>query len=574
MTDRTNETNLESNSTSNPATRKVLSLTICLSLGVVVLCAVITYLFIERNDLQKQLTENQQELLTKQKIAVHQALKTENLLARDVARATQRTERTLAQLNTLKQRLLLEQAKVQRLRDVTGKYATQLPMKYKDCNLVFVSFDALQAGHVGFLGYPRNVTPTIDRIAEQSFAFQHAYSVASWTVPATFSWFTGVYPSEHRMVNKFAVYQPPVKKMAKLKNLAPNLVTLAEIMKQNGYTTAGFTGNAGVSGGFGYETGFDIYYYPKATFGRLDGSVPRAIRWIEQHKEKKFFLFLHGYDVHGQSAPAEWFDYRFVDAGYDKRYTGSPREQERLREEGLQKGKLTLRDQDVRFWRAIYDEKIHRADAHFQTFLTKMDQLGLTKKTLFVLTSDHGTEFYEHRRFDHGFTLYNELLHVPLFIKLPGQTPGRIIPDRVSSIDVLPTILDLLDVEIPTVAQKQFHGKSLAPALRGNPVKRDVFSETDYREYTFKRSIITPTGWKLIYTLEDKTRELYNLATDPGEQNNLVDTEPAEADRLEQKLFAHFQSIGHDLTKKNWKTGLNPVYNSQAKDQTQYHKGK
>lgn len=164
------------------------------------------------------------------------------------------------------------------------------------------------------------------------------------------------------MTNKFAVYRPPVQKLANLKELSPGLVTLAEIMKRNGYVTGGFTGNAGVSGGFGYEQGFDVYHCVPGTFGGLDRSIPRALAWLRANRDRKFFLFLHGYDVHGQNTPADGFDYRFVDREYDRKYTGSGQEQEALREQGLERGRLTLRDADVRFWRAIYDEKIQRAD--------------------------------------------------------------------------------------------------------------------------------------------------------------------------------------------------------------------
>lgn len=439
-------------------------------------------------------------------------------------------------------------------------------LKFKDYNIILVSFDALQAAHVGCLGYPRNVTPALDAVAKEGYSFTHNYSVASWTVPASMTWFTGVYPSEHRMTNKYAVFQPPVEKLANLKDLAPELVTLADIMRQNGYATVGFTGNAGVSGGFGYEQGFDVYVHDKEKFGGLEESIPRALAWLKANKDKKFFLFLHGYDAHGQNTPAAGFDYRFVDKDYDKKFTGSEQEQEALREEGLDKGQLTLRDADVRFWRAIYDEKINRADERFKHFLEEYDKLGLTGKTLFVLTSDHGTEFYEHRRFDHGFTLYDEQLHVPLIIKLPGQTTGKIITDRVSSIDVMPTILDLMDVQVSEKAKKQLQGNSLVPAMKGEPVTRDVFSETDYRLFTFKRSIITQDGWKLIYTLETKGRELYDLNADPGETKNRADAEPKRADELERKLFAHFQSIGHDLKSKRWQVGFNPVYNFPTKE--------
>jgi arylsulfatase A-like enzyme len=449
--------------------------------------------------------------------------------------------------------------------DAAKKALSKLPLKYKDYNVVLVSFDALQAAHVGSLGYKRNVTPTIDAMAKEGFNFTRNMSVASWTVPASMTWFTGVYPSEHRLTNKFAVLNPPNNKLSNLKELSPDLVTLAEVLKENGYATGGFTGNAGVSGGFGYNQGFDQYFFEKGKFGSMGISIPKAMDWLKENKNKKFFMFLHGYDMHGQNVPAEGFDYRFVDKGYDKKFTGSAKEQEALREEGLEKGSVALRDEDVKFWRAIYDEKIQRADTMFKGFLAELEKMGLMDKTIFVLTSDHGTEFHEHKRFDHGFSLYDELIHVPLIIKLPKVKAGKVIKDQVSSIDVMPTVLDLLDVKISDKLKKQLRGASLVPALKGKTVAKDVYSETDYRQYTYKRSIITKDGWKFIYTLEDKSRELYNLNTDPGETKNLVDVEPRRAYELEQKLFTHFASIGHDLNAKQWIPGLNPVYDSQAK---------
>ncbi|GAM09274.1 arylsulfatase K [Geobacter sp. OR-1] len=442
----------------------------------------------------------------------------------------------------------------------------KLPLKYKDYNVVFVSFDALQAAHVGSLGYSRNVTPTIDAMAKKGFNFTNTISVASWTVPASMTWFTGVYPSEHRLTNKFAIFNPPSNNvLSNLKKLSPELVTLAEVLKQNGYATGGFTGNAGVSGFFGYDQGFDQYFFEKGKFGSMGVSIPKALDWLKENKNKKFFMFLHGYDCHGQNIPEGGFDYRFVDKGYDKKYTGSAKEQEALREEGLEKGSVAVRDEDVKFWRAIYDEKIQRTDARFKKFLEEYEKMGLLDKTIFVLTSDHGTEFFEHKHMDHGFSLYDELIHVPLVITLPKQKSGKIITDQISSIDVMPTILDLLDVKMPEKAKNQLRGASLVPAMKGKSVAKEVYSETDYRQYTYKRSVITKDGWKFIYTLENKNRELYNLKKDPKELKNVVDQEPRIAYELEQKLFAHFKSIGHDLSAKQWIPGLNPVYDSQAK---------
>jgi arylsulfatase A-like enzyme len=438
------------------------------------------------------------------------------------------------------------------------------PFKYTDYNLVFVSFDALQAAHVGALGCPRNTTPTLDALAKGGVTFSRAYSVASWTVPASMTWFTGVYPSEHRMTNKFVTYNKQEQKIANLKDVAPELITLADVLRANGYATAGFCGNAGVSSGFGYDQGFDIYRHPTGTFGGFDRSVPQALEWLRANRDRKFFLFLHGYDVHGQYLPAGGLDYRFVEPDYDRKYLGSPHEQELLREEGLDRGRLALRDADVQFWRAVYDEKVQRADSRFADFLKEFDALGISDRTIFVITSDHGTELYEHRRFDHGFTLYDEQVRVPLFFKLPDAR-GASVPDRVSSIDLMPTVLELLSVSVPEKARKQLRGKSLVPAMRGARVSRDVFSETNYRAYTYKRSVLTPDGWKLIYTLESRSRELYDLNTDPCETRDLAPTEKARADELQKRVFAHFESIGCDLTLRKWETGLNPVYPSQGK---------
>lgn len=438
-------------------------------------------------------------------------------------------------------------------------------MKYRDHNVVLISFDALQAAHVGCLGYERDVTPNLDAFAAGSFRFERNYSVASWTVPSSMTWFTGVYPSEHGLTNKFAVYSAQEKRPARLAELAPNITTLAQVLQQNGYATGGFTGNAGVSGDFGFAQGFDTYYHEKQKFGSFDQSIPAALQWLDVHGNRKFFLFLHGYDCHGQFSPVGGYDFRFVDRQYDGKFRGTQQEQELLREEGLARGRLELRDADVQFWRAIYDEKIQRADEKFGKFLREFKQRGLLEKTLFIVTSDHGTEFYEHQRLDHGFSLYDEQLRVPLVIKLPGQKSGQPIAERVSSISLMPTILDLLDVPLSESLHQQLRGVSLVATLQGQHVPQDAFAETNYREYTYKRSIIAPEGWKLIVTLENNERELYRLDLDGAEQNNLVTQEPERAEELQRRLFEHFRSIGHDLTAVRWQPGLNPVYESQGK---------
>ena len=425
--------------------------------------------------------------------------------------------------------------------------------RYAGYNVLLVSFDALQASHVSHLGYSRNTTPVIDKIAKEGFSFKNAIAQASWTLPATMTWFTSLYPSEHRCINKYSVYTEKEKILTDLKKLSPDVITLAEVLKKNGYITAGFNGDAGVGGHFGFNKGFDVYVDgPK--FSGMNQSIPKALEWLKNNHKKKFFMFLHGYDCHGQFDPPHGYTRKFVDPGYEGLLKGGKEEEEKLREEGLDKGYITLSGEDVKFWRSLYDEKINDADRRFGEFLEEFKKLGLLDKTIIILVSDHGTEFYEHKRFDHGFSLYDELIRTLLVFKLPDAQGGKIIEDQVRGIDIMPTLFDLLGVKAPKKADAQIKGISLAPLMNGGHMNLDAFSETDYRLITHKRSLRTYDGWKFIYTMETGQKELYDLKNDPGELNNLIEKEPRIAYESEQKLFGWLKSMGQDENyhKKIW----------------------
>lgn len=419
------------------------------------------------------------------------------------------------------------------------------PGEYAGYNILFVSFDALQAAHVSHLGYFRATTPVIDRFAREGFSFKNAISSSSWTVPASMSWFTSLYPSQHKCTNKYSTYTERENILTNLKQLSPDAVTLAEVLKANGYVTAGFNGDAGVSGKFGFSQGFDVYVDgPK--FGGMDYSIPKAMEWLKKNSDKKFFLFLHGYDCHGQFDPPQGYRKRFVDFNYTGALRGGKEEQGKFREEGLKKGYIDLTDEDVKFWRALYDEKIHDADERFGQFMQEFEKMGLLDKTIVVLTSDHGTEFYEHKRFDHGFSLYDELIHVPLVMRLPKVPGNKIITDQARAIDIMPTLFDLLKIKASKDLNNQIKGVSLVPFMNGQHMDLDAFSETDYRLYVFKRSIRAYDGWKFIYSMDTGQRELYNLNQDPGELNNLAEKDKKIAYELEQKLFSWLKSMGQD----------------------------
>lgn len=439
------------------------------------------------------------------------------------------------------------------------------PSSGPDYNVVIFSFDGLQAKHLNKEGYPVKTTPNLDKFLDKSYFFKNTVSPAPWTVPSHISIFTSLFPSEHKVVNKFVSFNPndtgakSVK--ANLKELSPKVKTITEILKKNGYITGAFTGGAGVSASFGLGAGFDTYY-DKDMFGGFDISSNKAEEWLSQNKDKKFFMFLHGYDVHGQHTPKDGYDYRYVKKPYKGKYTGSTIEQGKLREENLANGGLNLSKEDQDFWRAIYDEKINDADQSFGEFLEFLDKLDLTKKTIIITISDHGTEFFEHKGIDHGHTLYGELLDTLFAIHLPEQQDGKVVTDLVSTLDLTPTLLNILNLK--DKISNDMKGVDLSPSFSDQDVSHDVFSETDYRLYTHKRSITTKDGWKFIITMENLNKELYNLNNDPNEQNNLVNVESKIAYELEQKVYNHLKVMRAD--QGPWIIGCLPVYNDQCQN--------
>lgn len=433
-----------------------------------------------------------------------------------------------------------------------------------DCNVIVVAYDALQAEHVSHLGYGVETTPMIDTLAKQGVSFGNAISAASWTVPSYMSIFTGLYPSEHKVVNKFSLFSRDKKTISNLRELSPDVQTLAEVFKANGYATGGFTGDAGVSAQFGYDKGFDVFTDEKV-FGSMENSAGHALEWLEKNKENKFFMFLHGYDSHGQYKVEDGYKGRFMPADYKGKFKGTSEEQRVLREDGLAKGSIDLTEEDVEFWRGWYDSKIRDADDRFAEFWQDIDRLGVKDKTIIIILSDHGTEFYEHKRFDHGFSLYDELVHVPLVFTVPGLSAKGIIPDQVTTLDVAPTLFDIIGIDPGQKYKSQMRGKSLLSYLQtGKGESRDVFMETDYRNYTHKRGVRTADGWKFIWTMETGMKELYDLKNDPLETRNMAMENKEVSVNLEKSIEDFIETTGQNLSGP-WNVGCVPVYVDQCK---------
>lgn len=413
------------------------------------------------------------------------------------------------------------------------------PLQYKDCNLILIALEPLGANHVSSYGYGKKTTPNLDAFAANGFLFENAVSSSSWSLPAFMSWFTSLYPSRHKVVNKYSTFTEQAKVLANLSELSPGTTTMARIFRQNGYRTAGFTGDASLSRDYGFGLGFEEYYDGKR-FGGFDLTMPKAVAWLSEHKNEKMFLFVQGYDVHGRFPLDQQYVKDFLGEQYAGPFKGTEEEYWKLRNLNIENGEISVTEEDMRLWRAVYDAKIFAADKRFGVFIERLREMGLLEKSIIIFSSGSGNEYNEHGRIDHGFSLYEELVHVPLIIMIPGRHGDR-VHDLVRTVDILPTVIDLLDLSVSPQAKKQLQGVSLVPLLAGEHLNLSGISETDYLQRAFKRSIKTNDGWKLIVSLDSEKRELYNLNDDPGERNNLIESEGRKAYELEQLLFSHLR---------------------------------
>lgn len=415
-----------------------------------------------------------------------------------------------------------------------GEPAEASSLKYPGYNLILIAFEPLGANHVSSYGYNRQTTPNLDAFAKDALFFENAVSPSSWSLPVFMSWFTSLYPSQHKVTNKYSRYTEKEQVLARLSELAPEAVTLPQVLQQNGYRTAGFAGGASLSGDFGFAAGFERYFDAEK-FGGFDLLMPKALSWLQEVRDQRFFLFVQGYDVHGRFPLERRNLDTFLGAPYHGPYAGTEEEYWTLRNRSISEGNFSMSDEDIRFWNAVYDTKIFEADQRFGAFIKELARLDLLEKSIIVVSSGSGNEHHEHGRIDHGFSLYEELLHVPLIIRIPKRH-GRVAP-LVRTIDIMPTVLDLLDLRFDEKVAKQMQGVSLAPLVNGEKRVLDGVSETDYLLHSFKRSIKTSDGWKFIVSLDTEKRELYYLKDDPGEKRNVVQENGRIAYELEQKLF-------------------------------------
>lgn len=362
-------------------------------------------------------------------------------------------------------------------------------------SLVLITLDTVRADHLGSYGDRAAATPALDRLAREGVRFADATTHAPITGPAHVGILTGMYPARFGIRDNAATPIPS------------EVVTLAEYLKGSGYRTGAFIGSFVLDRAYGFDQGFELFDSEFAGFdprARLNAERPaavvveRAIAWLKTLSPgQPFFAWIHLYDAHSPYTPPPPFDAAF-----------------RTRP---------------------YDGEIAAVDRAIGAVITLLEERGLLDRTLIVAIGDHGESLEEHGEKTHGVFLYDSVLRIPWVMRLAGrERAGTVIREQVRAVDLMPTVLDALQVTPP----KELDGESLLGVIRGRP-RQDVppaYAETYYPKLHYGWSELRAVrvgDWKYI---EAPRPELYALRTDPSERNNVVVRQGGLGSRLGAEL--------------------------------------
>ena len=396
-------------------------------------------------------------------------------------------------------------------------------------NVILITVDTTRADRMGFLGSKRGLTPNLDALAKDGTVFARAYSQAPLTPASHASILTGTFPQYHQVLT-FLI------------PLSETLPWMPEILHQHGYATAAFVGSMALEPHTsvpGFDRGFDTYgagygwqdFTPDARYKTVEHRagvvVKDALAWLDKHQSGPFFLWVHLYDPHKPYEPPE---------PYKTRYAKQP-----------------------------YDGEIAYADSQLGKLFRQLKVSGLYDDTLIAMTADHGESLGAHGEDEHGIFVYDETIHVPLVIKMPGKKDaGKRIDNRVELVDIMPTILGSANIAVPDKVQGQSLLGFLAPGTpEGDAAAhawqdRGAYSRADYGHITFAWSALQSLRAGKYLFIQAPRRELYEDAVDTGAKDNLAPTSPAVADALASKL--------QDFQKLTTNTGETPKAKLDAKN--------
>ena len=371
-------------------------------------------------------------------------------------------------------------------------------------NVLVITLDTIRTDRLGAYGNERVATPFVDGLAARGVAFDRCAAPAPLTLPSHTSLLTGTYPVYHGVRDNGSGVVPA------------ELETMAELFAGAGYRTGGFVGAYVLAARWGLDQGFQTYLEPASGYDpdlasfaeiqrRADAVVDDALAWLAEPSPAPFFAWVHLYDPHLPYDPP---------APYDAEYPDDP-----------------------------YLGEVAFSDAQMARLGAFLASAGLDGNTLVVFAGDHGEGLGDHGEVDHGLLLYQTTVQVPLILAGPGAgaVAGSRRPEVVSLVDVLPTVAELAGLPVPAAVQ----GRSLAPLLRGGSFEeRPVIAETVYPKRHF--------GWSPLASLQDRRYqlirssepELYDLAEDPGQEHNIIGSQPEVATRMTRELELLLARLG------------------------------
>ena len=420
-------------------------------------------------------------------------------------------------------------------------------------NILLLVIDTARADRFSWDGSGRSTTPRLTALAREGTVFTQAFSPAPWTVPAHASLFTGRYPSLHRT------------DCGSLR-LPDGEVTLAEILRDAGYRTVGYTANPWLGSTYNFQQGFDTYgeTWREVPEGSDDtgasitnGKVERFLRWRQEHpeaREQPFFLFINYFEPHLPYHPPEPERSRFLRTGTD------PERVERLAHLGHPDemayilGLSDLTSDDLLILNDLYDGEIAYADRRAGQVIDLVRELGLLDRTVVAVVSDHGENIGDHHLLDHKMSVHATLLRVPLLLRYPAQVAAGVrIATPVQMHDLFPTLLALAGVAPPRGvaieavplpgagisgggrgAGEPIIGEFAGPPLEFLQVMRERFPGSDLSRFDRTLVALRRDGYT-IHWGSDGRHALYREADDPGEEYDLSESDPA---RLRQMTDA------------------------------------
>ncbi|MBD3234760.1 MAG: sulfatase-like hydrolase/transferase [candidate division Zixibacteria bacterium] len=401
------------------------------------------------------------------------------------------------------------------------------PLTDSKPNIYLIVADALRADYLQFYG-GETTTPALQSLKNDGILFERAYAPCSWTRPSFASLLTGVYSNRHG-VREFLTGK-----------FSDEIPSLQQYLADIGYYTCGFFNNANLSPDFKFQIGFDEYYYffptdkagpsgaavylrlrqwlkgygllpkseyyhPSQYYKPAEELIPSLQEWIKVNQNFSHFAILHLMEPHGP-----YFPHPYNGKAYGKAINPDA-------------GQV-----DILFWNDIYREEVVHMDSCLSEFFTSLKQEGLYDSSLIIFTSDHGEEFYDHQYMNHGTTLYEEVIWIPLIVKLPGNhRDTSSIESLVSLIDIPSTIAGILDIDPPD----DWDGIDMISKLTDREHRFADLKNDELDLY----SVVT-NDYKLIHNLSNPKNvaefELYSLIEDSEEKRNIADRYPRIVDSL------------------------------------------